>query len=211
MGAFDRFARQFQKGRMIFCEFEPGHNFYLIQSGRVQISKVLGTIEKAIDILHPGELFGEMAILEGAPRSASAVALDDVSVLEFNRENFDVLMQGNPQIALTLLKTFVKRIYDQRRRFMILKLDDVNARVADVFLMLYEGMSSPPEDSSPSFAVTYNDVAHWAGITPRQAKETIRQFVSQRRLQVFTDRIVVSNIHDLRRLVGSKRREALVE
>ena len=127
MGAFDRFAKSIAKGAMIFCEYEPGNSFYLIQEGRVQIVKVMGGIEKAVDILRPGELFGEMAILEEAPRSASAIALDDVTLLEFNRANFEVLMQGKPQIALTLLKTFVKRIYDQRRRFMILKLNEYSS------------------------------------------------------------------------------------
>ncbi|MFW5694469.1 MAG: Crp/Fnr family transcriptional regulator [Alkalispirochaeta sp.] len=207
MTGFDRFAKQIPKGRMIFCEYEPGHSFYLIQKGRVQISKVMGSIEKAVDILHPGELFGEMAILEEAPRSASAIALDDVTLLEFNRENFEILMQGNPQIALTLLRTFVKRIYDQRRRFMILKLNDTQARVADVFLMLFEGMEIDPEDKRCEFAVTPNDVAHWAGLSPDQARATINQLANQRRIEVYPDKIVVTNIHDLQRLVSSRRRE----
>lgn len=207
MGAFDRFAKAFPKGQMIFCEYEPGNSFYLIQEGRVQITKVMGSIEKAVDILHPGELFGEMAILEEAPRSASAIALDDVTLLEFNRANFEILMKGNPQIALTLLKTFVKRIYDQRRRFMILKLNDVQARVADVFLMLFEGMNTDPDEDSCEFHVTANDVAHWAGLNPDQARTVINQFANQRRLDVYVDRIVVNNIHDLQRLVSSRRRE----
>lgn len=207
MTGFDRFAKQIPKGRMIFCEYEPGNSFYLIQKGRVQITKVMGDIEKAIDILHPGELFGEMAILEEAPRSASAIALDDVTLLEFNRANFEILMKGNPQIALTLLRTFVKRIYDQRRRFMILKLNDVQARVADVFLMLHEGMNKDPEDTRCEFSVTSNDVAHWAGLSPDQVRTVINQLANQRRIEVFPDKIVVTNIHDLQRLVSSRRRE----
>mgnify|MGYP006306456981 FL=1 len=133
--AFERFAVNFQKGDLIFCEYEPGDSFYLIQEGRVQISKILGDIEKTIDILQPGEIFGEMAILEEAPRSANAMALDPVRALEFNRENFEILLRGNPQIALKLLKLLTKRTYDQRRRFMILTLEDEQAKVADVFLM----------------------------------------------------------------------------
>lgn len=208
MGAFDRFAKKIPKGQMIFCEYEPGNSFYLIQEGRVQITKVMGDIEKAIDILQPGELFGEMAILEEAPRSASAITLDEVTLLEFNRANFEILMQGNPQIALTLLKTFVKRIYDQRRRFMILKLNDVQARVADVFLMLHEGMNSKdPEQDRWEFGVTTNDVAHWAGITPEKARTVINQFASQHRVELYPNKIVVLNIHDLQRLVSSRRRE----
>ncbi len=208
MGAFDRFAKKIPKGEMIFCEYEPGNSFYLIQDGRVQITKVMGDIEKAIDILRPGELFGEMAILEEAPRSASAIALDTVTLLEFNRANFEILMQGNPQIALTLLKTFVKRIYDQRRRFMILRLNDVQARVADVFLMLHEGMAPKNSDEDKcEFPVTTNDVAHWAGIAPEKARTVINQFANQHRVELYPNKIVVQNIHDLQRLVSSRRRD----
>ena len=193
---------------MIFCEFEPGNSFYLIQEGRVQITKVMGEIEKAVDILHPGELFGEMAILEEAPRSASAIALDDVVLLEFNRANFEILMKGNPQIALTLLKTFVKRIYDQRRRFLILTLNDTQARIADVFLMLNESRTNrDPDEDRCEFAVTVDDIAHWAGIAPEKARAVINQFANQRRIELFPDKIVVTNIHDFQRLVASRRRD----
>jgi CRP-like cAMP-binding protein len=208
MGSFDRFAKSYAKGDMIFCEFEPGNNFYLIQEGRVQITKVMGDIEKAVDILHPGELFGEMAILEEAPRSASAIAIDDVVLLEFNRANFEILMKGNPQIALTLLKTFVKRIYDQRRRFLILKLNDIQARIADVFLMLNESRTNrDPDEDRCEFAVTVDDIAHWAGVPPEKARAVINQFANQRRIELFPDKIVVSNIHDFQRLVASRRRD----
>ncbi len=211
LAAFERFAVTFKKNRLIFCEYEPGDTFYLIQEGRVQISKILGDIEKTIDILHPGEIFGEMAILEEAPRSASAIALDDVRVLEFNRANFEILLTGNPQIALKLLRLFVKRIYDQRRRFLILTLDDIQARVADVFLMLDEGTSNNiPEDQDDDkrvFNVSSDDIAHWAGLSPEKCRQVINNLVNQSRLEVDKDRIVVTNIHDLQRLVSSKRKQ----
>ena len=109
LSVFERFAVNFRKGDIIFCEYEPGDNFYLIQSGRVQIVKIMGDIEKTIDILQPGEIFGEMAILEEAPRSATAIAADHVKALEFNRQNFEVLMQGNPQIACRQRRYFQRR------------------------------------------------------------------------------------------------------
>ena len=93
MAIFERFAKTFQKGDIIFCEYEPGDTFYLIQTGRVQIVKIMDDIEKIIDILQPGEIFGEMAILEEAPRSATPVAQDKVKALEFNRENFEDLRE----------------------------------------------------------------------------------------------------------------------
>ncbi len=206
LSMFERFAVTFQKGDIIFCEYEPGDTFYLIQSGRVQILKILGDIEKNIDILLPGEIFGEMAILEGAPRSASAVAVDSVKALEFNRENFEVLMLGNPQIAFKLLKLFTKRIYDQKRRFMILTLDDEQAKAADVFLMLAEAQCpQDPSVTEKEFNATIDDIAHWAGMSPDKCRGILNHFASQHRIEIFNDRIVVKNINDFARFVKTQR------
>ncbi len=206
--AFERFAVNFQKSDIIFCEYEPGDAFYLIQEGRVRISKIMGDIEKTIDVLYPGEIFGEMAILEEAPRSASAIALDRVKALEFNRENFEILLQGNPQIATKLLKLFTKRIYDQRRRFQILTLDDNQARIADVFLMLSEQLpADQAERNQQVFEVSIDDVAHWAGISPEKTRDIINQLITQNKIEVTPGRIMVRNIHDLKRFVQSRRRE----
>ena len=203
---FQRFSVDYDKGAMIFSEFEPGDTFYLIQTGRVQIVRVIGDIEKAIDILQPGEIFGEMAILEEAPRSATAIAIEPVTLLEFNRANFEILMQGNPQIALRLLKQFTKRIYEQKRRFMILTLNDVEARVADVFLMLTESNPDAGDRDRVEFETTADGVAHWAGMSPVAVKEVINHFVTQKRIELFPNKIVVKNIHDFERFVTSRRK-----
>ena len=206
MAAFGRFARTFKAGEMIFSEFEPGDTFYLIQSGRVQLVKHIGDIEKTLDILQPSEMFGEMAILENSPRSASAIALDEVKVLEFNSQNFEILLLGNPQIALKLLKMFCKRIYDSKRRFMILTLPDPQTKVADVFLMLDE--TGPDIDKSSErreFKITIEGVAHWAGMSANDVREILGNFVKQRRVEIFPDHIIVKNINDFSRYVSSRR------
>jgi CRP-like cAMP-binding protein len=208
LAAFSRFARIFQAGEVIFSEFEPGDTFYLIQSGRVELVKIIGDVEKTLDILQPSEMFGEMAILENSPRSATAIALDVVKVLEFNHQNFEILMLGNPQIALKLLKMFSKRIYDQKRRFMILTLDDDQAKIADVFLMLDETQSSLDRTSERrEFKTTVDDIAHWAGMSVNQARDIINHFVNQRRVEIFPNIIAVKNINDFSRFVNSRRKK----
>lgn len=210
LAAFSRFARTFQAGEMIFSEFEPGDTFYLIQSGRVELVKIIGDVEKTLDILQPSEMFGEMAILENSPRSATAIALDVVNVLEFNHQNFEILMLGNPQIALKLLKMFSKRIYDQKRRFMILTLDDDQAKIADVFLMLDETQTNLDRTSERrEFKTTVDDIAHWAGMSVSQARDTINHFVNQRRVEIFSNSIAVKNINDFSRFVNSRRKKNL--
>ncbi|MDL2229128.1 Crp/Fnr family transcriptional regulator [Treponema sp. OttesenSCG-928-L16] len=208
MAAFSRFARTFQAGEMIFSEFEPGDTFYLIQSGRVELLKIIGDIEKTLDILQPSEMFGEMAILENSPRSATAIALDTVKVLEFNRQNFEILMLGNPQIALKLLKMFTKRIYDQKRRFMILTLEDPQAKIADVFLMLDESQTNIDRATERrEFKTTVDDIAHWAGMSVNQTREILNHFVTQRRMELYPDKVVVKNINDFSRFVNSRRKK----
>jgi CRP/FNR family cyclic AMP-dependent transcriptional regulator len=208
LSMFNRFLKTFRKGDIIFCEYEPGDTFYLIQSGRVQIVRIIGELEKNIDVLYPGDTFGEMAILEEAPRSATTIALDEVKALEFNRENLDVLMMNRPEIAMKLLKQFIKRIYDQKRRFTILTLPDPEAKVADVFLMLAENQSV---DTSSGEAVdlktTVDDMAHWAGIPTGQCREVLNRFMAQRRIEIHPDRIKVKNINDFTRFVSSRRKQ----
>jgi CRP/FNR family transcriptional regulator, cyclic AMP receptor protein len=208
MAAFGRFAKTFQAGEMIFSEFEPGDNFYLIQSGRVQLVKLIGDIEKTLDILQPSEMFGEMAILENSPRSATAIALDTVKVLEFNSQNFEILMLGNPQIALKLLRMFSKRIYDSKRRFMILTLEEPQAKIADVFLMLDESTADLDRMTERrEFKTTVDDVAHWAGITVAETRDVLGHFTTQNRVEMYPDRIIVKNINDFSRFVNSRRRK----
>lgn len=204
--AFSRFAKLFPKGSVIFSEFEPGDCFYLIQTGRVQLIKIVNGFEKNLDILQPSEIFGEMAILENTPRSATAIAYDDVKALEFNKANFEVLMMGNPAIAMKLLKTFVKRIYAQKRRFMILTVPDRLARVGDVFLMLDE--TQPCVDRTTdirTFTITVDEVARWAGIPVEEVQDEMHRFIDQGKMEIYDDRIVVKNLTELSRYVNARR------
>ncbi|MDR1839780.1 MAG: Crp/Fnr family transcriptional regulator [Treponema sp.] len=206
LAAFGRFSRTFHQGDIIFSEFELGDTFYLIQSGRVQLLKITGEIERTLDILYPSEMFGEMAILENSPRSATAIALDEVKVLEFNSQNFEILLLGNPQIALKLLKMFCKRIYDSKRRFMILTLLEPQAKIADVFLMLDE--TQPDIDKTTEkreFKTTVEGVAHWVGMSVSEVRDILGHFENQHRVEILPDRIVVKNINDFSRFVNSRR------
>jgi len=204
--AFSRFAKKFPKGSVIFSEFEPGDAFYLIQSGRVQLIKIVNGFEKNLDILQPSEIFGEMAILENSPRSATAIAYDDVIALEFNKANFEVLMMGNPAIAMKLLKTFVKRIFVQKRRFMILTVPDRLARVGDVFLMLDETQPAPDRNSETRvFNITMEEVARWAGLSLEAVEDEMHRFIDQGKMEIYEDRILVKNLTELSRFVNARR------
>ncbi len=205
---YDRFGVTFDKGDVIFCEFEPGNTFFFLIEGRIKVVKISGDKEKTLDVLEAGELFGEMAILEEAPRSATMIAETKVKALEFNKENFQALLSSKPELAIKLLKVFAKRIYDQKRRLMILTLPSNEAKIADVFLMLAEHRNiNISEVKDISFNIHPDDVSSWSGVERNMCKQILAQFAKQNRIVIKSDSIIVTNINDFYRLVLSKRKE----
>ena len=203
--AFERFAKIYEPGQVIISEFEPGDTFYLIQSGSVQLLKCVNGTKKNLDILKAGEFFGEMAILDNSPRSATCMAKSRVKCLEFSKENFEALVTGNPMLSLKLLKLFCKRIYDQKRRFKILVIEEPQARLAEVFLMLDEmNPADGKNDRSRKFAVTVADVAQWAGLSQEVTRDEINRFVEKNRIEVYDNYMIVNNIVDMKRIVDQK-------
>jgi CRP-like cAMP-binding protein len=211
-GFFEKFGKSFKKDEIIFCEHEPGNTFYFLLEGKIKITKISSDTEKTLDIMHPGEIFGEMAILEDVPRSATTVAIDDVKVLEFNKANFEVLLTSKPELAIKLLKIFAKRIYDQKRRLMILTLEEPEIKIADVFLMLAEQMNlNIPETKSVEFKITTEEVANWAGMDKAKCNQVLTHYNKQNRITLGVGKIIVNNINDFYRIVNAKRRSMAPE
>ncbi len=202
----EKFGTTFKPGEIIFCEYEPGNEFYLLQEGRVKVTKIVSDMEKALDIFHPGDIFGEMAILEDQPRSATVIAIENVKALKFNKENFNLLLQGNPQLAVKLLRVFSNRIYDAKRRLMILTLPDIASKIFDVFLMLAEHQNIPPKTTTPTtFNSTVEEIANWCGEKVSKVKDVLIGFSEGGKLQLYEDRIVVLNLYEMFRVVKNKR------
>ena len=204
---FEKFGVELAKDEIVFCEFEPGNYFYFIQSGKIKIVKFIKDQQKTIDVLESGDFFGEMAILEPEPRSATAVAAEPVRLLKFHKDNFEVLLQGNPQLAYKLLVIFSKRIFDAKRRLMILLLDDPQLKVMDVLLML---SSQNPnyllsEEYEVTIEVTAGDVANWAAMTEEDVQKVLTHLVQVDKIVLYGDKIVVKNIMDFERVLKSKR------
>ncbi|MBQ7159965.1 MAG: Crp/Fnr family transcriptional regulator [Treponema sp.] len=202
--AFQRFAKNYEPGQVIICEFEPGDTFYLIQHGKVQLVKCVNGTNKNLDILKPGELFGEMAILDNSPRSATCMAAGHVQCLEFSKANFELLVAGNPQIALMLLKLFCKRIYDQKRRLKILVINDLQARIADVFCMLDEmNPVSMTNKTLRRFDVTIQDIARWAGLSMDLTRTEIDKYIARNKIEVYENYMIVHSIGDMERMANN--------
>ncbi|KAA3658573.1 MAG: hypothetical protein DWQ04_24655 [Chloroflexi bacterium] len=127
----------YREGEVVFHEGELADACFLIQDGRVAV--VMGDLDEPTSVLHrgPGEIIGEMALLEGQPRSASIVALEDVRLMRIERESFEKLLQIDPVITKNLLSMLSYRLRNahhlnksnvQKRLFLSGKLADLEEK-----------------------------------------------------------------------------------
>jgi len=107
-----RFLRSFRKSEIIFEEGSAGAEMYLIHSGKVQLSLGRSKDEKAeLAVLSPGEFFGEMALVDDSPRSATAAALEDnTQLIALDKSRFLYMVQQQPQFALSVMHTLCQRL-----------------------------------------------------------------------------------------------------
>ena len=123
-------------GDRICKEGEAGDAFYLILAGRVQVSKFLelGT-QHLLNELYAGQFFGELALVEDAPRVASVDALEETELLVITKHDFQELMMNNPQMAVPIMRAVAARLRDSDRR----SIDDLrrkNEQLAQAYLTL---------------------------------------------------------------------------
>ncbi len=109
--------RKVRKNDVIFREGDIGDAFYLIVTGSIRISTLVpGVGEEALTILREGEYFGEMALIDDAPRSASAIANDDTMLLYIGKDDFRKLLERQTDIAYKLLWVFTKTLSARLRK-----------------------------------------------------------------------------------------------
>jgi len=100
----------YSAGDVIFREGELGTEMYIIQDGEVDIIKHINDESHLLSKLEKGDFFGEMAILESAPRTADAVAVTDVHAVVINGARFDEMLHKNPEVAVRIIRKYSKRL-----------------------------------------------------------------------------------------------------
>lgn len=102
---FAKFLTHFEKGKVLFREGDRGEDMYIVQSGKVAIKKKLeGGAETTLAVLEKGDFFGEMAILERKPRSASAEVVESGDLIVIAGDMFGEMIKANPEISVRMLR-----------------------------------------------------------------------------------------------------------
>lgn len=146
--------RQYGAGAIILQENDTGETAYIVEQGRVEVTKELDGQNIHLAYLGAGETFGEMSMIDDKPRSATVTAVEDTLVREIHRDGFFQSLQANPEVAVNLLKVLFERL-----------------READAtILQLHKGGSQPTPAPAGPPPVETDVIVFLEGLTHQAAR-----------------------------------------
>jgi CRP-like cAMP-binding protein len=194
--------RRFPKREHLFSEGDRSDWVAVVLEGRVQ-NVTLTDDGRRLDLSRslPGDLLGEMAAIDGLPRSGTAIAMDTVEVLAVPAPAFRDWLLDHPRVALLLLETIVAKVRASDRRRIEFVARDALSRVSQRLVELAaDGAPADPTDGSITVAVSQDELATWVGASREAVSKAMARL---RRAGVITTgrrAVVVVDLESLRRL-----------
>ncbi len=194
---FARFGRSFEAGEILFREDDPGNTMFVIQAGQVRITKSTRDGTKTLAILGPGEFFGEMAILNAKPRTATAEALGPLRVLVIDSKTFGQMVVSNAEIAVRLITKLAPRLDAANALIEVLMHRDPKARVILGLSRQAELIGQAQADGSVLVPIERAELATEIGLTLEETEDVL---VRLRRLRIAEESDTGFVVRDVRRL-----------
>jgi CRP/FNR family transcriptional regulator len=191
---------------VIFHVGDPGDALFVILAGEVKISLPSETGDEAIlATLRPGEVFGELALLDGAPRSASASALSATETVMMPRDRFRELIASEAPVRDALLAALATELRRLTTHVEELHFLDITGRLAARLVRLAQDGGSTASDGSIRLRtnLTQTELAAMVGCTRQSVNKLLGQFTDDGLLRLERDGIVVT---DLDGLIAASRR-----
>lgn len=171
--------RNLPSGTPVVYKGDPSGALYLIESGRVKVHQATaGGSEVILNILGPGDFFGEMSLLDGQPRSADITTLESSALLLLEGAALRDIVTGQPAVAWTLLQVLSRRVRDANTQAEMMMTRDVSGRVAACLLRLAETQGTALPDGSIRIDVhlTQSDIAALIGATRERVSRALSAF-----------------------------------
>lgn len=193
---FERFGREFPVGTVIFAEGDIGNEMYVIQTGKVNIVKKSRDAEKVLVTLSAGAFFGEMAIINQKPRSASAVVLEAARLLVIGPKTFDAMIRGNAEVAVRMIKILAQRLQEADQQIENLMLKDHNSRV--VHLLTHMASKGKPVPGGTLVESSIEAMADKVGLRDQDVQEVLDKLFNAKLIRPGDSGGLL--IHDVNRL-----------
>jgi CRP-like cAMP-binding protein len=191
--------RVYPKNTMFFSEAEPGDELYIIERGAVKITKIINQQEVLLAVLKNGDIFGEMALLENKPRTASALAYEDCVVTAVNRENFKQMVVTNPEIIARLTGMLADRIWLIYKQLTSTLLTEPMARMYDVLSIQLEKNRVRFEqlDLGYEFDFGPKELINMVGLSQIEGSDIVNKMLKSKDIAIQHDKIYCPDVHGL--------------
>ena len=198
----ERWGRPFAQGEFLFREGEPANDAYLVHEGRVRLLKRVRMVERSLSVLKAGDLFGESALLDGAVRSSTAVALTDGIAIVLDRIGLRQVVERFPQVSERIVAQLVRRVRDAEDQIEVLMLRDTQSKVVSALLKMARG-----DGVSAELTLSPVDLSSRVGLDVETVKRTVQRLRDQQYIRIVGERVEIPDLDALRRLyalLGSK-------
>ncbi|RFM24135.1 MAG: Crp/Fnr family transcriptional regulator [Candidatus Thermochlorobacter aerophilum] len=194
----------FKKDDVIIFESQEGNSVYVILEGMVKISRTNEEYKEVIlAILGEKEFFGEMSVLDGATRSADAVALTRVRVLRIDGKVFLDFIEKYPKFALSLLRELVSRLRKTDSQIKSISLDDAVGKVASVIVRLAHdvGRVRKGRVEIENFA-SQQEIANYAATSRETISRVLTMFEREGLIERDVNKIIINNFEEFKQKFG---------
>jgi CRP-like cAMP-binding protein len=194
-----------QKGAVIFSQGDPGDALFGVASGRVRISASgAGGREVFLNIMEPGDTFGEIAVMDGLPRTAGATALDPTTLVVLKRTDFLGLLEREPRLATHLLMLLCQRLRWTSELVEESAFLSGTARLAKRLLILSSLHGRPAETGAGSMElrISQADLAHFLGVSRQVVNQHLGEWSKAGWVELGRGRIVIHQPGELRKIAA---------
>jgi CRP/FNR family transcriptional regulator, cyclic AMP receptor protein len=191
--------RTFGRGAVIFRKGDPGDSLLAVLFGKIRISTLSADGQEIVlNVLGAGEVFGEIAFLDGKTRTAEASALEDTGLLVLQRSSFFPFVEAHPKVAMQLLEVLCARLRWVSDNYEDVIFLDLPARLAKRLLRLAERFGKPAEGGTRvAFKLSQQELGHMTGVTREAVNKVLRTWEEQDILSIERAALTIHKIDEL--------------
>ena len=188
--------KKLKAGDVLFLEGDKGDVMYLIREGKIKITKGSGEDEKVLAVLKEGDFFGEMAIIDGSPRSAGAVATTPVSLLVIDKDTFKSKIKENPLIEY-VLETLSRRLRTTDEQIRLLTIKSEERRVVAYIITKAKEIGKKTDQGIEITPFSYENLAHLTGIEAKKIKNYVENLEHANLIALKDNTLTIKSVEDL--------------
>ncbi len=198
----DRNINRYKKKQVIYSEGNHPNRLYFIVKGKVKAYKTNEDGKELItELFSPGDFVGHIALLEGTQYNDTAEALEETELAVVPREDFDALINKNPEIARKFIQLLARNISDKENQLLRLAYNSLRKKVADALLMIQAKYRNTGEKNY-SIDISRENLATIAGTATESLIRTLSDFKNEKLIEITEGKITILNQKKLETLLN---------